>query len=1105
MSPILSERARRETPRLGKGASSGGVPSSNEQMLRAFSIRKAQEVVPEEIGVNVDDVLANKFIIDAETHREMLALIRSIPAMNKSTQHTTPLFVDEFLRSESPVPVMPELEILPVFPRKEHSRVAYKVESTGCPAALNSMSELSMSLIKPVAVKEEDEEDLAEAHLVVVDGWQAWRTSSPVRDSTPSLADSSSEIDELFVPSSPRTDLFNEDELFMEEYQMPRSEKIGGRIKEPSLPGKGSKLSDFLQPLIRIPEGSRPRVVRSPKSQPSSPRTSITASMLGQPPSVPDVLQPLDIENPSSDDSIIFAVKTIERACGELVKNEDPAALILGERLEEREGMLMDVPVMRPPNEHGPGGLEMPMRLPQLLAPTKVGGGGPTATETGPGPSRMDFVGCLRKAKGLQPLSIELSWVPFKYGLTVPTDEDAADVENDPCPQLTKGIDLAQDEIVKRLATLMNGSMAFGSQPVTTETAPSMEAWTYDEGGELLECSFLDFEPEKVLLLTRRDRRRLAGLSTPWTDDDLEEVASLLATEELTLDAPESEGDSRGRPTKRVRFDDYVLERPPAPSASFSESIEDMQADDSGVFLWDDSGAALGSQRQTFGQLASDAEGFDGNNTDGNVFFDMDMIHSIDFPFDRSVEGPLYSQELYRQDERIASHRPSPSPSPSDYYDPAVNLLAFEGAGSIAAASLMHQGSTHDRRASLSPIPLLAATTGLPAATSRAHVSEGPPTVGSELTSCMTRTDGSSVQGPPASSSVRQSLADFLTFCGKADLADSGVPPAMSSSPGAAVKQPNVIELEAELNDGRREMPVELINDRTVLLPNEFATPGNLHVYMASVGLIQKRAFVRALSSLCNVDLVEREQLASGSEELQLILDCDTAVFFAPVETLPTRVDALTASLTQLSWRFARLLLVLECYPSSCNYRNDRGLAAKPRASVWSPPVVKAVKKLRRDVGIADGVQTKRIATVVEYAFAHTVEEAAAFVRLYGDAAAAAAECVEAVWGDRSWLTHDERDGEYDLCGVDGMNLFAASLLLSQTSLEDFLEKSADERLLDFEELIGMQRLTQFNIEMARRLEVMQLPPSSPITGDASSSSNTIPYIGDSEIGDMLD
>ena len=429
--------------------------------------------------------------------------------------------------------------------------------------------------------------------------------------------------------------------------------------------------------------------------------------------------------------------------------------------------------------------------------------------------------------------------------------------------------------------------------------------------------------------------------------------------------------------------------------------------DDSGVFLCNDQSATLGSQRQTFGQLASDAEGFDGSTTDGNVFFDMDMIHYGDYPFDRSIEPP-YIQHSNGQTELVAGRGLPSSPSPSDHYDPTVNMLVFEGAGSIAAASPMHQGSARDRRTSLSPLPVLTATSGLPAAISRANASERPPTAGSELTS-MTRSEGPPIHGLSALS-VRQSLADFLSFCGKADLADSGGLPMMSSSPSAAVQQSTATELETGLSSVRQEMPPELINARTVPLPDEFTTPGNQHVYMASMGLIQKRALVRALSSLCTVDLVEREHLASGSEDLQLILDCDTAVLFVPVETLSTRVDVLTASLTRLSWRFARLLIVLECYPSSCNYRIDRENSDKPRASVWSPPVVKAVKKLRRDVGIAEGVQTKRIATVVEYAFAHTVEEAAALVRLYGDAAATTAECAEIVWGNRSWLTHDERD-----------------------------------------------------------------------------------------------
>ena len=57
MSPILSARARRETPSLGKGVSSRKLPWSNERLLRICSIRKAQEVVSEETSVDVDDVL----------------------------------------------------------------------------------------------------------------------------------------------------------------------------------------------------------------------------------------------------------------------------------------------------------------------------------------------------------------------------------------------------------------------------------------------------------------------------------------------------------------------------------------------------------------------------------------------------------------------------------------------------------------------------------------------------------------------------------------------------------------------------------------------------------------------------------------------------------------------------------------------------------------------------------------------------------------------------------------------------------------------------------------------------------------------------------------
>lgn len=69
-------------------------------------------------------------------------------------------------------------------------------------------------------------------------------------------------------------------------------------------------------------------------------------SLLGQP-SVLDVPEVVagslgDDTNPSSDDSIAFAVKTVERACGDRVGSEDPRHYILLEKLDDKDGMLMD-------------------------------------------------------------------------------------------------------------------------------------------------------------------------------------------------------------------------------------------------------------------------------------------------------------------------------------------------------------------------------------------------------------------------------------------------------------------------------------------------------------------------------------------------------------------------------------------------------------------------------------------------------------------------------------------------------------------------------------------------------------------------------------------
>lgn len=261
--------------------------------------------------------------------------------------------------------------------------------------------------------------------------------------------------------------------------------------------------------------------------------------------------------------------------------------------------------------------------------------------------------------------------------------------------------------------------------------------------------------------------------------------------------------------------------------------------------------------------------------------------------------------------------------------------------------------------------------------------------------------------------SARHSLGNFLAICGKSlgagsdllerlDCAAEPVDSTLGTAEALAAPSAPLHQL--------KETPLELINDHTLILPAQHSSPKTGHRYMASMELIQKRALVRALALLCAVDLVERDHLGTDAENVHMILDCDTAVLFVSVETLPSCGHALMTSLTQLSWRFSRLLVVFECYPSSWSYKGGRDFANKHVASVWSPPVVKAVKKLRRDLSIADGIQTKRTSTDIVYAFAVTPEEAAAFARMYGDDAASRDGDADTSLGERAWLTLEERD-----------------------------------------------------------------------------------------------
>ena len=61
----------------------------------------------------------------------------------------------------------------------------------------------------------------------------------------------------------------------------------------------------------------------------------------------------------------------------------------------------------------------------------------------------------------------------------------------------------------------------------------------------------------------------------------------------------------------------------------------------------------------------------------------------------------------------------------------------------------------------------------------------------------------------------------------------------------------------------------------------------------------------------------------------------------------------------------------------------------------------------------------------------------------------------------RSYTVLTLFQGEYDLGNVAGMNPFVASILLSQVTLEDFLDKSPEARMQEYADLIGHTRMVR--------------------------------------------
>ena len=225
---------------------------------------------------------------------------------------------------------------------------------------------------------------------------------------------------------------------------------------------------------------------------------------------------------------------------------------------------------------------------------------------------------------------------------------------------------------------------------------------------------------------------------------------------------------------------------------------------------------------------------------------------------------------------------------------------------------------------------------------------------------------------------------------------------AISSRKETQLQAPVANLLSAEEDLKSREAPADIYDSSTIRLPESITMPQSIHKYMASLDVIQKLALVRSLESQeCLVNLVERQSL----DGVDLILDPHTAIFFLSLFMLSSQCNKYVESVAAQSWKFHRILVVFEAYPQSCAKKGNKTLDSDLNA--YTPHILKAIRKFRRDLNIAAACGTKCQETEVFYVFANSVDEGALFARMFGNFAEENDETGGAIWGERGWLDGD--------------------------------------------------------------------------------------------------
>ncbi|KAK0453955.1 hypothetical protein EV421DRAFT_1767502 [Armillaria borealis] len=476
LSPMLNRRSRRATPHPGSSGSFTSVPQSRAAFLTSQSIKSISLEGFNDPMVSPAEVLDLNYRLQTEEHQAVSAFLKSAAALSCPGPAYKNKYLDPSTWEDSPPLHFREEEFVPMFPRSSRRGAGCSANVSFFPSDFQKMRDLP-SKIPPIAKVEDDDAELFKANMVVVDGWQTYITSSP----SPSTPSSSQEdkIDQLFNVSSPDTEISPLKLTRMDVPPLPRNRRIHGSREQVSPIGKGKSLSEFLLPFI-----SSTTAGQEPEEHHLLPRPE--SSTLGQPPSIPD-------DAVQSTDTLDDEIDRIY----ESVNAENPQDIILNETLTEAVSLLMKVPDLPPPNEHLPSALFLPTKLLEYVCPPK--------SAKAHNDQAMPTYKFLRKAKGIQSLSLALSWTPFTIKGNLPTHMDVtgstALIDGD---DMRNG--LSEDHIKTQVQSLLETAIMSDSSPVVSDT----KHFLLDEDNE--PPSEDDFHSSEIML-SRVERSRLSGLT----------------------------------------------------------------------------------------------------------------------------------------------------------------------------------------------------------------------------------------------------------------------------------------------------------------------------------------------------------------------------------------------------------------------------------------------------------------------------------------------------------------------------------------------------------------------------------------------------------------